>query len=277
MQLSLTHLERKRVGGIPKLWHKKAGSSSSATAAASAKEARQREILDCLGAYEDTVAGAPRQVGYEDDGGCGNDRIPAFLGRKPPNDDASDCRDDDGWYCRSDDVVDDLALPRATSEASALSVETEYDGGDSGSRGHNGDNVLGPSLSSLSASDVPSVRETQPLGGPKYYVVAGRAGEGGARGDRPWRARVIHEAMPGTADRPGGGIGAGGIFGCGDAFADDVAEESGYEVVEYDASEKESRASSAAEAREGAPLAAWHEFERTLSSVYAAALLSVYE
>lgn len=66
---------------------------------------------------------------------------------------------------------------------------------------------IGPTLSLISASEMP-VKETQALGGPKYYIATiMKAGQ----------ARVIHEAMPIDA-----------------VDFQMVAEEKGYEILEYE-------------------------------------------
>ena len=61
---------------------------------------------------------------------------------------------------------------------------------------------------SFASSKMNGVRETQPLGGPKYYIVSINT---------MGKARVVHEAMPMT-----------------DALQAAVAEEKGFEVIEYD-------------------------------------------
>ena len=69
------------------------------------------------------------------------------------------------------------------------------------------EDTVGTSLSRISASRMP-VNETQPLGGPKYYIAANT---------RVGRTRVIHEAMPTS-----------------DVDAGTVSEEMGYEIIEWD-------------------------------------------
>lgn len=72
-------------------------------------------------------------------------------------------------------------------------------------------------LSSLLATTELSKKETQPLGGPKYYVmIRARTGE----------AKIYHEDMPGPDD---------------DIDVKSIAEEKGYEVVEYALVHQESK------------------------------------
>lgn len=91
--------------------------------------------------------------------------------------------------------------------------------------------TLATSLSKLSASDMPCVKESQPLGGPKYYV---------ATITKNGQAKVINEAMP--------------AMGNEDNFKA-VAEERGYEIIEYhlvkkyEDKEKEQRSAAVAAAR----------------------------
>lgn len=68
---------------------------------------------------------------------------------------------------------------------------------------------IGPSLSLVSASEI-LVKETQPLGGPKYYI---------ATNTKMGQARVIHEAMPSES------------YHTDNTHA--VPEEMGYEIIEY--------------------------------------------
>ena len=65
------------------------------------------------------------------------------------------------------------------------------------------------SLSKLSDSKMIKVKETQPLGGPKYYIMTNT---------KKGQARIIHEAMPSTG-REGFNM---------------AMEEKGYEIMEYD-------------------------------------------
>lgn len=65
------------------------------------------------------------------------------------------------------------------------------------------------SLSILSDSKMKKVKETQPLGGPKYYIMTNT---------KKGQARIVHEAMPSTG-REGFNM---------------AMEEKGYEIMEYD-------------------------------------------
>lgn len=101
------------------------------------------------------------------------------------------------------------------------------------------EDYVGPSLSSVSASEMP-VKENQPLGGPKYYVATiTKAGQ----------AKVIHEAMP-----------TNGV----DLQA--VEEEKGFEIMEYHLARKEKEPSSSPlsneKEEESYSLAGW--FERAI-------------
>jgi hypothetical protein len=60
----------------------------------------------------------------------------------------------------------------------------------------------------VAASNITGIRETQPLGGPKYYVVSNT---------NMGKARIVHQAMPTMMD----------------ALNVAVVEESGFEVIEY--------------------------------------------
>eukprot|EP00571_Detonula_confervacea_P012295 CAMPEP_0172301588 /NCGR_PEP_ID=MMETSP1058-20130122/3436_1 /TAXON_ID=83371 /ORGANISM="Detonula confervacea, Strain CCMP 353" /LENGTH=754 /DNA_ID=CAMNT_0013011757 /DNA_START=111 /DNA_END=2372 /DNA_ORIENTATION=- len=69
---------------------------------------------------------------------------------------------------------------------------------------------IATSLSNVSISEMPCVLESQPLGGPKYYI---------ATICKRGQARIIHEAMPSFHD--GGGDG------------EELEEEKGYEILDY--------------------------------------------
>ena len=82
----------------------------------------------------------------------------------------------------------------------------------------------GTSLSQIPNSAIPA-KESQSIGGPKYYI---------ATHTKRGQARVVHKAMPSIHEETSSQGGIGSFIVGGNDASSSVAEEMGYEIMEYE-------------------------------------------